>query len=209
VTETAVDRLLNRARDPVGPDVEVDFDAASGPFADLAAMLTRRNGFFAFDAGLQVFHAGGAGGGPELLTWNTAEAWKYTYGGLADELFCFGQDVLGTQFAIKGGNEVVTFDPETAETTRLGDSLETWAEWVLDDPAVNATAGLARAWQDANRPLALDERLVPLRFLVAGGEISLENLVAREAVTAMRIRGPIAQRIAGLPDGARIEITID
>ena len=209
MTQTATTRLLERARGPLGPSVAVDFGVASGPFAELAHLLHRLNGFFAFNAGIQVYPAGGTTGAPELATWNESATWKQTYGGLADAFFCFGQDVLGTQFAIAEGDTVVAVDPETAESTHIGDSLEAWASWLLDDPAVNATDGLARAWQDANGPLALNERLVPVQFLVLGGAVALDNLVVRDAVTAMRIRGPVANQIASLPDGAHVQLNVE
>jgi len=202
-------RLLDRARGPLGPSAMVDFGVTSGPFAELAELLHRLNGFFAFNGGVEVYPVGGTCGVPELVAWNDPATWKQTYGGLADAFFCFGQDVLGTQFAIVDGCTVVAVDPETAEPTPIGDSLDAWAAWLLDDPDVNATDGLARAWQDANGPLALDQRLVPVQLFVLGGAFALDNLFVRDAVTAMRIRGPIAEQIAGLPDGASIVLTVD
>ena len=70
-------------------------------------------------------------------------------------------------------------------------------------------ANRARAYQDAHGALEPDQRLVPLRPLVAGGGYEFENFVVRDAVTAMRIRGPIAQRIHDAPDGATVQITVD
>jgi hypothetical protein len=209
VTDSAVQQLLDRARGPLGPNLDIDFGMASGPFSELRDLLSAMNGLFAFNAGVQVFHAGAAGVGPELVAWNEADTWKNTYGGLADDIFCFGQDILGTQFAISPDGCVVTFDPETARVTPVGDSVEAWAQWLFDDSAVHATAGLARAWQDANGPLGPDERLVPLQFLVAGGRPELDNLVVRDAATAMRVRGPIAQQLQGLPDGVRIHLSVE
>lgn len=205
MTTTALETLLGRARGPSGPPVEIDLGVPAGPFAELSRMLTRLNGFFAFNAGVQVYRAGDPGAGPELVSWNDETTWKDTYGGLTGDVFCFGQDVLGTQFAVLHGH-VVAVNPETAGVEPIGPSLESWAAWLLDDPAVNATAGLAKAWQDEHGPLRPEERLVPLRFFVLGGGYELDNLVAKDAVTAMRIRGPIAQQLDGLPDGAQIRL---
>ena len=41
---------------------------------------------------------------------------------------------------------------------------------------------------------------------VGGGRYDLDNFVAYDAVTAMRIRGPIAQQVHDLPDGATIRL---
>jgi hypothetical protein len=166
-------------------------------------MLTELNGFFAFNAGIQVYYAGQGGHGYDLQTWNEPATWQDTYQGLADDLFCFGQDVLGTQFAVLAGH-LVSFDPETGEREDIGHSLEDWAGWLLDDPDVNGTAGLAKSWQDANGALGLDQRLLPSRLLVLGGAPTLDNLMVKDAAECMRIRGPMARQIHDLPDGTQI-----
>ena len=201
------EELLARARGPMGARIELDFGVEEGPLAELAELLTRMNGFFVFNAGVQVFRAGDDGLGPDLLTWNDEDTWKYTYDGLADDYFCFGQDLFGVQFAIKDNAEVVTFNPESAHTKPIGDSLESWAEWLLADPDVRGAAGFALNYQRENGALEPDQRLVPLQFFVGGGSYDNDNLVVRDAVTAMRIRGPIAQQVHDLPDGARIRFS--
>ena len=75
---------------------------------------------------------------PELEHWNQAATWKETYAGLADGLFCFGQDLFGMQFAVIDNARLVSFDPETARQTDLGASLEDWAAWLLAEPDVRA-----------------------------------------------------------------------
>lgn len=87
------EELLGRARGPMGPRIELDFGVDQGPLAELAAVLTRMNGFFAFNAGVHVFRAGDDGLGPDLIAWNDADTWKCTYDGMADDYFCFGQDL--------------------------------------------------------------------------------------------------------------------
>lgn len=201
--------LLAESSGPLGSTARIDLGVPHGPLGELAQLLSRVNGFTVFGAGVQVFRAGGEGFGPELENWNGPQVWKDTYDGLADGLFCFGQDVLGTQFAVHQ-DQVVAFDPETAEITEVvGSSLDDWATWLLDDPLVNGTAGLADQWELAHGRLGANERLVPLRFLALGGEVALGNLVVRDAVEAMRIRGPIAQQLHDLPDGAHVEFVDD
>ena len=204
---TALDRLLERARGPLGASVALDFGVLDGPLAELAALLTRINGFFLFNAGVQVYRAGEPGLGPELARWNEPDTWKATYNGLADGLFCFGQDLFGTQFAIREGIEVVTFDPETAATETLGDSLQAWAQWLLDDPDVHGAASFARAFQDSEGALQPDQRLVPLRLFVGGGSYDVDNLTVKDAAAAMRIRGPIAQQLHDLPEGTVVRLS--
>ncbi|MFJ1702152.1 SMI1/KNR4 family protein [Kitasatospora sp. NPDC088346] len=207
MTQSALEQLLGRARGPMGPSTELDFGVAGGPLAELGAVLSRVNGFFLFNAGVQVFRVGEEGLGPDLLSWNGENTWKDTYGGLADGLFSFGQDIFGNQFAIMDGSDVVVFDPETAEVEVLGTGLESWAQWLLADPEVNAAANFAYAFQQRNGALEPDQRLVPLQFFVAGGDYEFDNFAVRDAVTAMRIRGPIAQQVYNLPDGATIDLS--
>ena len=66
---------------------------------------------------MQVYRAGDPGIGPELQRWNTPATWKNSYQGLADGLFCFGQDLFGRQFALEHRQRIVVFDPETAHRT--------------------------------------------------------------------------------------------
>jgi len=201
-------RLLDQARGSLGPDVTVDLGTGTGPLAELAELLSTRNGCTFFNAGVQVFRAGAEGFGPELAAWNESATWKDTYQGLADGLFCFAQDVLGTQFAVDA-NRIVAVNPETGERTVVGDSLGAWAEWLLADPDVNGTYRLATAWQNENGALEHGQRLVPYRFFVLGGGYELSNLVAKDAATCMRIRGPIARQIHDLPDGTEIRLTVE
>ncbi|GAB3694958.1 SMI1/KNR4 family protein [Saccharopolyspora tripterygii] len=198
--------LLESARGPLGPKVAVNFGSDHAPLQELGELLSEMNGFFAFNAGVQIFRVSEEGVGPELSYWNTGEAWKDSFEGLADDYFCFGQDVLGMQFAIKDGSEVVRFDPETARAERIGDSLDSWASWLMSNPNTRGTATLARVWQDNKGALDVDQRLVPRKFFEFGGKVSLDNLVVKNAVEAMRIRGPIATQIHDLPPGTEIRI---
>lgn len=200
-----VAELLDRARGPMGPEVEVDLGDERPAFRELSRMISALNGFFAFNAGIQVFRVGGEGWGPELGEWNVAQTWKYTYGTMADDLFCFGQDLLGAQFALDGSAAVVRFDAETGRRQHLGDSLEDWAGWLLADPA-HGCGELAVAWQRTNRALEPAERLLPRQLLVTGGAVQLDNLVATDAAKAMRIRGPVAQQVHGLPPGTTVRL---
>lgn len=199
-------RLLDRSRGPTGQPREVDLGIERGPLAELGTLLSRRNGFFAFNAGIQVYRAGEPGLGPELQHWNTASTWKDTYGGLGDGLFCFGQDLLGRQFAVQDTNHVVVFDPETAERTPVGESLEAWAAWLWDDPDINGTRGYATAWQDQHGPLTPNQRLIPMRFFTFGGSYGFDNIAVKDAHVCMRIRGPIAQIIKRSADGTVLRL---
>jgi hypothetical protein len=168
--------------------------------------LSRINGFTVFNAGIQVFHAGSTGIGPELKHRNAPGTWKDTYGGHAEGLFCFAQDLFGRQFAITGNHDIATFDPETADLALIGTSLDDWAAWLLADPDVRGAHAFAGAWQDRHGPLDHDQRLIPLQQFTMGGSFDDDNLAAKDAVACMRIRGPLAQTIHDLPDGAQVHL---
>lgn len=202
-----VDALFERAVGPSGQPRQVSFGIADGPLGQLGTLLSQHNGFFAFNAGIQVFRAGEPGVGPEIRTWNEPSAWKDTYEGLADDLFCFGQDLFGTQFAVERRARIVAFDPETAQRHPIGDALEDWAGWLLDDRDVRGCRAFATAWQDAHGPLDYDQRLIPRRFFNLGGRYTFDNLIVKDGATAMRIRGPIAQRLHELPAGHTVTMT--
>ncbi len=206
----ALDELLDRARGPMGAAVEIDFGGGAPAWRQLADALGRMNGFFLFNAGVQVFRVGAEQGwGPELSTWNQPDTWKDTYQGLADDLFCFGQDLFGVQFAIDGGGQVVTMDPETGQRSALGTSLDEWAAWLSADPDDRGAATFAKAWQDKFGPLTPDQRLIPRQFFVTGGSYDFANLMVQDATVAMRIRGPIARQVHDLPDGAHVSFTAE
>lgn len=212
MTHTApgpIEALMERSRGAAGPPADVDFGVPGRAWSDLRRLLAISNGGSLFNAGVQIFRAGDVGVGPDLQSWNDAATWKDTYGGLADELFCFAQDVVGVQFAIDGASRVVTFAPETGARTTLGDSLDDWAVWLLDDPGRNGAGGLATRWQDEFGALDHDDRLIARQFLVLGGSFEVENLKVENSVRAMRIRGPVAVQIHDLPDGAPVSIEIE
>ncbi len=203
---SAVDTLISRGRAPLGASMTVHFDTASGPLAELATVLSRHNGFTVFNNGVQVFRAGTAGLGPEVQSWNDPGAWKSTYGGLADGLLCFAQDLFGVQFAIDEENRVVRFDPETADRRIIGVSVNSWAQWLLADPDVNGTYGFATAWQDRFGALQHNQRILPRTLFALGGSYDFDNLSVEDSLRCMRIRGPIAQRVHDTPDDGLVNL---
>ncbi|MGY5124292.1 hypothetical protein [Streptomyces nigrescens] len=91
--------------------------------------------------------------------------------------------------------------------TALGDSLEDWAQWLLADPDVRGARAFATSWQDRHGALAHDQRLIPLSFFTLGGTYEDDNLAVKEVAQCMRIRGPLAQALYSLPDGAPFEMS--
>ncbi|WP_210971674.1 SMI1/KNR4 family protein [Saccharopolyspora endophytica] len=202
----ALRHVVAGAHGASGHPRNVDLGASDGPLQELAGLLTRCNGFFACNSGVQAFRAGSPGLGPELQSWNQPGEWKNTYGGLTDGLFSFGQDLFGVQFAIRHRTEVVTFHPESGGVTTLGRSLEDWASWLLDDLDVHGCRSVAAAWQDEFGTLGYSQRLIPWRLFTLGGSYDFANLTAKDAAKCMRIRGPFAQRIHELSQGSVVTL---
>jgi hypothetical protein len=173
----------------------------------LETLLKEKNGFFAFESALRVFPAGTSELSYGLDEWNAPALWKTTYGSLAEGLCCFAEDVFGYQFVL-GGDGVTLFDPETGDVRSVAASLEAWADEVLGDYAMLTGQPLAHEWQVAHGPLAPRDRLVARTPFVGGGAYEIENLVAVDAARGMRIRGPLAQQIHDLPDGASITFNV-
>lgn len=113
------------------------------------------------------------------------------------------------QFAIEEGLRIATFDPETGDRHTIGEHLDDWADWLLAKPDERGLRAFATAWQDLHGPLDHGQRLLPRRSFIFGGEYTEDNLEISDAVTAMRVRGPVAQQVHDLPDGAPVTLATD
>ena len=175
---------------------------------ELVQLLSRRNGFYAFESALHVYGvaASGASDMPaDLVQWNSPDCWRSSFGDLAEGYLFFAEDIFGGQFAISRKNiHIVSFDPETAQVEVIADSVEGWARAVLEDFDYLTGRSLAHSWQARHGALERGYRLLPKLPFVAGGKYELGNLYAAEAVGGMKFRGGIATQIVGLPEGAKI-----
>ncbi|HEX4729144.1 MAG TPA: hypothetical protein VH298_15170 [Jatrophihabitans sp.] len=202
-------RPLDRLLDAAGPSLStappagIDWPAPLG--SQLAELLARRNGFYAFESALHLLPA--SSDGHDLASWNDAALWRHSYADLADGMFCFAEDVFGGQFAITT-DEVIAFDSETGQRTPIAGSLEGWADAVLADYQFQTGYPLAHQWQQQHGALPAGQRLLPKRPFVLGGKYEVDNLYAMDAARGMRLRGELAVQIRDLPDGATIRYTI-
>ena len=203
----ALEKLLAIAGPALSPAAPFLSDAslrlAGAMSGDILDMLAQRNGFMAFESALQVLPADSRDGVIGLNDWNAQELWRGAYGELSDGLFFFAQDVFGGQFCIEN-DAIVSFDPETGAREFLAQGLDGWIEKILTDYRFPLGYPLARQWQAKHGALPKSKRLVPVKPFVLGGDFAVSNLVAKEAVPAMRDRAAIAIRIKTLPDGAQL-----
>jgi len=204
------EKLLSIASPPllnVDDDIDMRILNAAGAHADdIAAVLGKRNGFFAFESALRFFPSRSVPISYGLEDWNDPKLWRFEYANLM-EVFFFAEDIFGNQFCVSAGT-ICSFDPETGEVGELASSLEEWAKIILSDYDVLTGYNLAHEWQSKYGRLSGRNRLVPKIPFVTGGEFSLPNLVALEAVRGMRARGNFAQQIRSLPDGAKVRFMI-
>ncbi|MDC0716130.1 hypothetical protein [Nannocystis bainbridge] len=162
-----------------------------------------RNGFLAFDRALRVFSAVAQVHPLSLTGWNGSTLWRDAYGPLVDDLVFFADDIFGGQFCIRE-DRIFLLDPETAVLELMAESLDGWAERVLEDTSYLTGQRLAHEWRTSFGPIELTQRLLPKLPFVTGGRFELENLYACDAVEGMRFRGELARQIQALPDGTPI-----
>jgi hypothetical protein len=204
---SVVDQLLAISSAAIISGPVADGLPLAEPFGALGAqlhqLLTRRNGFYAFESALHVFPVGAADGELDLSSWNAPDTWRSEFGDLARGCLFFAEDAFGLQFCLKG-SDVCTFDAETGNTERLAGSLEEWVGRLLVDFQFLTGQPLAHDWQVSRGPLAPGYRLGPKIPFALGGGFEVANLNAVDQIELMRSRGSLARQIRDLPDGAKI-----
>jgi len=144
--------------------------------------------------------------GYDFETWNSVDLWKSEFGDITCGL-CFAEDVFGCQW-FTSGSDIRSFDPETGDYKVVAATIEDWADIVLQNYKLHTAWPLAHNWQTMNRPLQPNERLVPIKLFVLGGEFAIDNLCAMDAVQGMRYRAEIARQIKDWPDGTHVKIEL-
>ncbi|MFI1520827.1 hypothetical protein [Kitasatospora cineracea] len=172
----------------------------------LQPLIAARNGFFAFESALLVRPWGGGRGTAEW--WNSGEVWRDSYDELPTGLTFFAEDIFGFQFAVDEGG-FCSFDPETAESERISDSLDGWIDYMLSEYDEATGYSIAHEWQSVNGPIPAGSRLAPAVPFVLGGSYDADALAAKSDVELARFRATIFNQIRNLPDGAQVRITIE
>ena len=170
-------------------------------------VLAKKNGFFCFESALRFFPSVTVEASWGRAEWNSPDLWKADYRGLADNIFCFAEDVFGQQFVVRDG-KIGTFEVETGDFTIVALSLEEWASMMLLDYNQMTGFSLAHEWQVRHGPLHPRHRLMAKTPFVLGGEFSLANLAALDSLQLMKTLGNLAHQIHALPDGSRIEFKV-
>lgn len=205
---TYIERLLSISSEALTEKVTLAEQAVGNQWGlTLKSVLNRKNGFYAFEQSLHVFPSNS---GVELMSlqrWNEPSTWKGTYDLDFGAVLFFAEDVFGNQFGIDQ-ESVKRFDCESGAFEDHAPDLETWARIVLADYDFETGFSLSHEWQISNRPLRAGERLAPKTPFILGGEYTIENLYAADAVEVMRFRGDLYNQIKDTPDGTPIEIKV-
>lgn len=192
----------------IGPGIDGSaFEMAGALKEELFHLYRQCNGFFGFESSLHLFSLSSSSVSAGLFDWNSESLWRYEYGDLSSECLFFAEDLFGGQFCIKY-NEVLYFDPETAELKKVADTLEGWAKEILDNYEYWTGYPLAHEWQKKYGPLPMRHRLMPKIPFVCGGSFDLKNLTLINDVSGMKSRGNLARQIHKLEDGAKIKFKI-
>ncbi len=203
----SIEELLGLASPSLGEAYPFSGSMSDHP-KKLNSLLSRRNGFYAFNGALLVRRTGTTKQGVlSLQEWNDTNLWTGTYKGMCDGLYFFAEDIFGHQFAL-AGDSILGFDPETGDTHKLAGSLEEWATVLLSDIDYLTGRPTALQWLNAHGEIGHGFRLVPKVPFVLGGEFETRNLYPGRDFEAMRVRGAIALQIRDLPNGAQIELDI-
>jgi hypothetical protein len=174
---------------------------------ELGEMLSKKNGFYAFDSALLVRPLTHVKPPLGIWEWNTPALWKYEYEGTLDGFLCFAEDVFGGQYALSRTG-IVAIDPETAETEDIASTLEQWADVILRNRNYRTGYSIAHDWQQRHGSIPVGHRLAPKIPFVTGGKYVLENLHPSIDVEAMRFRGSIARQIRDVPDGGHVTFEV-
>jgi len=113
---------LVRDSGPIGDAVDHLGDIG----ASIHEVLARKNGFFCFEAALRFFPSTTVESSWSISEWNSPNLWKDDYRGLADNMFCFAEEIFGRQFVVRD-EKIAVFESETGDLEVIASSLEEWA----------------------------------------------------------------------------------
>jgi hypothetical protein len=176
-----------RGSKPVGDAVSRVGDIG----ASIAEVLARKNGFFCFESALRFFPSSTAESSLGISEWNSVDLWKGDYRSVADNIYCFAEEIFGRQFVVHD-RKIAVFESETGSLEVVASSLEEWASKVLLDYNQMTGHPLAHEWQSIHGPLHPRHRLMAKRPFVLGGEYSIQNFVALDSVRIMKSLGNLA-----------------
>jgi len=172
----------------------------------LKYLLSKKNGFLAFESALNVFTDVSNEIITNIHTWNRLSGWKSSYSPLVDDVLFFGEDVFANQFGLTNTG-IIRFEPESGKISNHSNSIEEWANILLSEYDYETGWSLAKEWQLKNGRLHNNYRLLPKVPFILNGEYETDNLIAVEENHAMGAYGRLYNQIKDLSDGTTTTIT--
>jgi len=202
---SSIERLL-AIGSPATFDRAIDrSDALWRRYPSLGDLLSRRNGFYAFESALEVYGVDGKPNDVDLKQWNfSPDSWRNTYDNLDEDMIAFAQDAFATQFMINSSGVVFTFEPESGIAELVAASVEDWAAQLMTRFEELTGWSAAHQWQEQHGALARGWRLAPRTPFILGGDYTPANLRALPAHQAMLVHETVFQKTRGLADGTEI-----
>ena len=200
--------LIGISSDPLCPErVEPNFLLEKyGAFAaPLAALLSERNGFVAFESALLVLPSRDVTEVPGVETWNHPAGWRRHYDGLGQGCVFFALDAFACGFGITSEG-IVHLNPETGKLTSHSDDLKDWAHKLLSNYDYETGWAVAHKWQEQGGQLPVGSRLLPKTPFVLGGAFEADNCVAVPIPLAMEKLGDLYHQIRDVPDGQSVTV---
>lgn len=186
----------------------VNFDIHSAnvePFTEF--IMSLNNGGFFFNRSFQIYEYNR---GETFTDGNYINALFHKYfGKLTDNLFSFGQDIFGFQFAfVKDSTQIIYFNSETGEREVMGNNFNDWLQ-VLDSRLEYYTGEpLMKDWIKEKGPIAPEVRLIPIKPFVIGGDYEIYNLHTLAFPKYLDYYSDIAHQISNIPDGTPVKLTV-
>lgn len=180
-----------------------DFSSLGDIGISIKSLLMRKNGFFCFESALRFFPSVTVELSWGASDWNRNECWKSEYKGLADNIYCFAEDLFGEQFIVTD-SKIGIFKSETGDVEFIASSFEEWLSMILVNYSQMTGYGIGHQWQSINGRLNPRHRLMGKKPFVLGGDYSMNNLVALDSCRLMKSHGNLAYQIHHLPDGSQI-----
>jgi hypothetical protein len=205
----ALEKLLSISSEPFVPSPSharlVSRDHA-GVLEQVESMLTRKNGFAAFESALIIFPTVATGLMPSIDSWNDLSGWRRWYRDVvSDEVLFFADDLFGGQFGASK-KEIIRFDPEQGRVSAYATTLLDWAARLLANYREHTAWPLAHEWQVANGPIGPHQRLLPKQPFILGGDYTVDNMRLVDRTIAMENWGRLFQATRRIPDGELITV---
>jgi hypothetical protein len=173
---------------------------------EINALLSRCNGFYALGKSIW-FLSSDPNQEIHLNQWNVKETWLEGYGeAIPAGALAFAMDLFGNQFMVVQGG-VYLFNIETAELEHVADSLEGWAEQILNDGYWSGCS-LYAAWLEEKGEIPKNHRLAPKILFMMGGKFTISNLYPNSVAKIIAFSIDIFHQTKDIPDGTQIKIKI-